>query len=549
MTRYQIERIRAEVLVVGSGLAGLRAALAAREAGKDVLILSRSPLGQANNTAISLGGLACWGTGSDQDNPESHFQDTMRTGRGLSDPSLVEILVNGVGNEIKRLEHWGVKFRKEGDRFVVEGRGGHSFPRRVSSYRATGADILAPLRAASRKAGIRHLEGVAVVNLILKEESVAGALGISREGQPLAIESPAIVLATGGGGALFPYTTNVKASRGDGYILAYDAGATLRDMEFIQFLTAMARKGKANMQLPPLEYFLVGRLGDLRNHEGVNLLEIWGLRSPEKMTRDAIAIHVSKEKSRERGSGVLFHATGLRGSPRDKLPAALMQCKGSMLNDILAGEPIEVQPFAHYFLGGVAIDGRARTGVDGLFAAGEVTGGLHGANRLGGNGLAEALVFGAIAGREAAGATGSKTGFDLSDSAILDIFEQKCRALAGTDKWEILKGKLQEAAEVTRSGDRIRSSLASLESLGLPDAVRPLATGGIFKPGDAAWQSSLALSKIILRAAEARRETRGAHYRDDFPSEDPTWGSSIMFSLRHGMVLPTEAQKETKPGG
>lgn len=292
--------VATDVLVIGGGAAGLRAAIEARREGARVVILAKSKIGTANNSAISYGGFAAVKLGDESlDSPDIHYEDTLKGGCGLNQPFLVRFLVNRVWAEVEALEEMGVKFQKEPDgRYRRFSRGGHSFPRRLATFWNSGMALLSPLSAYARQLGVTMVDCFKVVHLLQQRGQICGDLGMSSKGEWLSAAAKAVVLATGGGGALYPVHDNIPTATGSGYAVAYDPRLMLQDMEFIQFNLRCAREPGIPGRMPPVEELLL-KGATLCNFQGENLFKELG----SKIRRDHLCWVGAQEISRQNGEG------------------------------------------------------------------------------------------------------------------------------------------------------------------------------------------------------------------------------------------------------
>jgi len=516
------EITKTDVLILGGGAAGLRAAIEARRRGVEVLILSASKVGYANNSAISLGGFNATNVDEERkDSPAYHYEDTLKGGAQLNRPFLVRILTERAWSEAKALEEMGVLFQKDAEgKYIRYGRGGHSVARRLATPTNNGMALLLPLVRYAQSLSIPMKNGLRAVRLLKQEGQILGALLIDSSGDWYAVSAKSVILATGGGGALFPQTSNVPWAVGDGYALAYEVGLTLQDMEFVQFILRYKREPGTPHRLPSYELLLM-KGATLRNDRGENLLA--GDKGPSSFTRDAISQVVAKEILKNAG-GQDFVYIDLCTLPQEE---------GNQIpnyKDIR----LKVFPASHFFMGGTRVDENLGTGVAGLYVAGEVMGGVHGANRLGGNALAETFVFGTITGSLAA-QFAKKTGEKypaLKDQAQKTLeeltakFDRTQRANL-TELEEELKSALGECAGVIRDQKKMEHGLKRLERL-----EEAFSSISIKEPQGywpiLAFQHKLLVSEMILKSAYKREETRGAHFREDFPlPDDKNWRVNI----------------------
>jgi succinate dehydrogenase / fumarate reductase flavoprotein subunit len=566
----EYQRHEHDVLVIGAGGAGLRAAIEAATSGASVGLICKSLLGKAHTVMAEGGVAAALGNVDDRDNWRVHFADTMRGGQYVNNWRMAELHAKEAPDRVRELEAWGAVFDRTSDgRILQRNFGGHKYARLAHVGDRTGLEIIRTLQDYAVYQPIDvHME-CTIVSLLKDENRIAGALGYDRErGRFKLFTAKAVVLATGGIGRAFSVTSNSWEYTGDGQALAYNAGAALQDMEFVQF-------HPTGMVWPPsVRGILVtegvrGEGGILVNREGRRFMfddipenyrsqtadseeEGWrytrgdknARRPPELLTRDHVARAIVKEVREGRGSphgGVFLDISWIKSKIsnaeehiKKKLPSMYHQFK--QLADIdITREPMEVGPTTHYVMGGVRVDGDTQMStVAGLFAAGEVGAGLHGANRLGGNSLSDLLVFGKRAGQYAAefAARQSSPRVDTKQAdaltrAALEPFNQ---AAGGESPYQVehdLQTMMQDLVGIVRKEGEIRRALDSLKIL--RERARKVSVTGNreYNPG---WhtaldlQNLLTVSEIVARAALERKESRGGHFRDDFPEKDPNYG-------------------------
>ena len=558
-----------DVLVIGAGGAGLRAAIEAKTAGADVGLVCKSLLGKAHTVMAEGGVAAALGHVAEADSWKVHFRDTMVGGKLLNNPRMAELHATEAPDRVRELEAWGAVFDRTPDgRILQRPFGGHSHARLAHVGDRTGLEMIRTLQDRAVSLGIKVYMECTITRLLQGTLGVNGAVGYRRTtGKPVVFPARSIVLATGGIGRAFEVTSNSWEYSGDGQALAYEAGAELIDMEFVQF-------HPTGMVWPPgVRGLLVteavrGEGGILRNSEGERFMwrylpedrraeyaatdeeaARWvtalsagkptdARRPPELSTRDNVARAIYTEVKEGRGSphgGVFLDISYLPPETvRRKLPSMYEQFKELADVDITKG-PMEVGPTTHYFMGGIRVEAETgATTVPGLFAAGEVAAGMHGANRLGGNSLSDLLVFGARAGRAAAERAAGEPDPYLDPVQVEDAVGAMAAPLErsdGEDPYAVqrdlqeMMGRLVGIYRVEADLDEAVERLAELRARW----ANVRTTGGrVYNPG---WNlvfeldHLLTVSEAITRSARQRTESRGAHSRLDHPATDEeTWG-------------------------
>jgi succinate dehydrogenase / fumarate reductase flavoprotein subunit len=573
-----IERLPYDVVVIGAGGSGLRAAIEARQAGKKTAIISKSLFGKAHTVMAEGGCAASMGNANPNDNWQVHFRDTMRGGKFLNNWRMAELHAKEAPDRVWELEAWGALFdrTKEG-KISQRNFGGHEYPRLAHVGDRTGLEIIRTLQqrvvALQQQDAIDHGDPEAMIKvfsettitrLMLDAGKIAGAFGYVRgTGQFLLFEAPAVVLATGGIGKSYKVTSNSWEYTGDGHALALLAGASLLNMEFVQL-------HPTGMIWPPsVKGILVtesvrGDGGVLRNSEGKRFMfnyvpdvfraqyaeteeeaDRWytdpdhNRRPPELLPRDEVARSINSEVKEGRGTdhgGVFLDIASRR--PADyilqRLPSMYHQFKELADVDITK-EPMEIGPTAHYVMGGVEVDPDTQAAsVPGLYAAGEVSGGMHGSNRLGGNSLSDLLVFGRRAGQAASEHVDSVSGARPAvsqaelDEAVSEALEPLERA-GGENPYEVhaaLQQLMTDQVGLIRNEGELQSALAELEKLRARAAQVSVEGGRAYNPG---WhlaqdlRNMLLVSDCVAQSALERQESRGGHTREDYPEMSPDW--------------------------
>jgi len=531
-----------DVIVIGAGGAGLRAAIEASAQGASVGLVCKSLLGKAH-TVMAEGGVAAALANVDaQDNWKVHFHDTMHGGKMLNNWRMAQLHAQEAPDRVKELEHWGALFDRTKDGKIMQRAfGGHTWKRLAHVGDRTGLEMIRTLQDKGIHTGVDVYMECTITHLLKDGERISGAFGYWREsGRFVLFKTKAVILATGGIGKSYKVTSNSWEYTGDGHALAYDAGADLIDMEFVQF-------HPTGMVWPPsVKGLLVteavrGEGGLLTNRNGERFMEKYDPERMELSTRDVVARSIYIEVQEGRGSphGGAFLDISHRGAEyvKKKLPSMYHQFMEFAEIDITK-EPMEVFPTTHYMMGGVRVDADT-TGstVPGLFAAGEAAGGMHGANRLGGNSLSDLLVFGRRAGLGAA-----QYANELRDNTLkIDDVDLEKAAQEMLQPFENAEGEnpytvhqaLQEImgsyVGVFRTKEKLQDGLDELQVLKERASQLKIEGSRMYNPG---WhlckdlKSMLIVSEAIAKCALQREESRGAHSRVDFPKYDnEKWGT------------------------
>lgn len=573
MESYEI--FESDVLVIGAGGAGLRAVIAAREAGCSVRLVCKSLLGKAHTVMAEGGVAAALGNMNEPDDWEVHFKDTMKGGQFLNNWRMVEIFTQEAPDRVYELEQYGAVFDRTPEGLISQRPfGGHTYRRLNHVGDRTGLELIRTVQDKAVGIGMDvHME-VTLTRLLKDKGRVVGAFGYYREtGKFVVFKARAVILATGGWGRMFKVTSNSWESTGDGVMMAYEAGAELLDMEMVQF-------HPTGMVWPPgVRGLLItegvrGEGGVLRNSQGKRFMfdsqympdlyagqfaeteeegHKWledkktNRRPPELLPRDVVARAIYKEVQAGRGSkhGGVYLDVSHRGADyiKRKLPSMFEQFHA--LGDIdITKQPMEVYPTIHYVMGGILVNPETEaTSVPGLFAAGESAAGLHGANRLGGNSLSDILVFGRRAGMAAAEYSRGVEDGDIDDSQIADELSVLLEPFetGGSENPYTIASELQETmqtnAMIARTEDGLAEALDTILDLQVRAKQIKTEKDRAFNPG---WHAArdikymLKTSEVIVRCALERKESRGAQWRLDFPDKDPVWARQNLVATKDG---------------
>jgi succinate dehydrogenase / fumarate reductase, flavoprotein subunit len=567
-----------DVLVIGAGGAGLRAAIEASAAGVKVGLICKSLLGKAHTVMAEGGVAAALANVDDRDSWKVHFADTMRGGQYVNNWRMAELHAKEAPDRVRELEAWGAVFDRTKDGKILQRNfGGHRYPRLAHVGDRTGLELIRTLQDQGVHRGLDvHME-FTVVSLLVSGGRATGVIGYERErGRFKVFNAAAVVLATGGAGRAYRITSNSWEGTGDGHALAYQAGAELMDMEFIQF-------HPTGMIWPPsVQGILVtegvrGEGGVLRNKEGRRFMfddipdayknqtanneeEGWrytqgdknARRPPELLTRDHVARCIMREVKAGRGSphgGVFLDiswikekVSGAEAHIKRKLPSMYHQFKE--LGDIdITKEPMEVGPTTHYIMGGIRVDADSQmSSIPGLFAAGECAAGINGANRLGGNSLSDLLVFGKRAGEYAAkfARENRRSAIDAAaaERAMAEAVQPFDRPAGSENPYTVqsaLQNMMQDLVGIVRTESEMQQAVQELAKLSDRAARAGITGHREYNPG---WHTSidlknlLTVSEAIARSAIERKESRGGHFREDFPDKDPAYATFNVVTRR-----------------
>jgi succinate dehydrogenase / fumarate reductase flavoprotein subunit len=528
-----------DVLVIGAGGAGLRAAIEALAQGVSVGVVSKSLLGKAHTVMAEGGIAAAMGNVDSADGWKPHFRDTMRGGKMLNNWRMAQLHAQEAPERVSELEHWGAIFDRTADGNILQRAfGGHTYKRLCHVGDRTGLEMIRTLQDRGVQLGFDVYMECTIVRLLKDGNRCVGAIGYWREqGRFVIFKAKSVVMATGGIGKAWPITSNSWEYTGDGMALAYEAGAELMDLEFVQF-------HPTGMVWPPgVQGILVteavrGEGGILRNSKGERFMEKYDPKRMELSTRDVVArsiyTEVKEGRGTEHGGAYLDISHKPAEYVKKKLPSMYHQFKELADVDITKG-PMEVGPTCHYVMGGIRVEAdTAQSTLPGLFAAGECAAGLHGANRLGGNSLSDLLVFGRRAGlaaakhaKEVSSRTIDPAQVDAAEKYALGPFQRQ----HGESPYAIhrdLQKTMQSLVGIFRTRGDVEQALAELEKLNERYKLVSVEGSRMFNPG---WHlaldmhSMLKISEAVAKCALVREESRGAHSRIDFPETSAEWGT------------------------
>ena len=537
----EIKTISTDVLIIGSGGAGSRAAIEVDDAGLKATIVSKGLSFRSGCTGMAEGGYnAVFKTVDKEDSIDAHIHDTLKGGSYLNDEKLVEILVNESPKRLIDLENYGALFdRQESGEIDQRPFGGQTYRRTCYQGDRTGAELLNALKEEIIKRDIECIEEVMVTSLVTDNDQVIGATGLDlKDSSLIYFQAKSVILASGGAGQLYPVTSNTFQKNGDGFAMAYRAGANLVDMEQIQFhptgmVAPESKKGVLVTEAVRAEG------GRLINSEGERFMKKYAPEKMELATRDVVARSIYREIQEGRGSpngGVYLDISHLHDDYIiEKLETMVLQFDNVGID--IKNEPIEVAPTAHHFMGGLKINTDASTNLKNLFGAGEVCGGVHGANRLGGNALADTQVFGKIAGESA-----SKAAKDIELKTNDEQVKEEASRIESLIKEgsikprkfkENIKKLMWDKVSIVREEKTLNEALKEL--LDMKKELENLDVGNNTQY-NADLVTALEVINMVeiciltVKSAILRRESRGAHYRNDFPKTNDEWKKSIVIN-------------------
>ena len=536
------ESLTCDVLVIGSGGAGLRSAIAAKLSDVDVLLVSKSKIGYSTNSYISKGVIAATGWGTADDDEKIHLEDTVKGGCFLNDQAMVAKMIGRACSEINFLRDCGVVFGSQEGKLLVSKAAGHRYPRHVFGENWTGSDLMLPLLRRAQRIGVRFGERVFITRLIADGDRICGAVGMMTDGRFLTIHAKTLILATGGYAQIYQNTNNMSGITGDGQALAYQLGIPLKDMEFVQFFPTAT--GKRGGRLILYEQFLAQPGVFLRSDHSDDIIKDTGVTDPTQVTRDSFSQLMVREanKGMSANQAIFIDLKGLSEENARK-------CAHILPSKWWRGQKVfRVSPTAHFCMGGIVTGHSGETEIKGLFAAGESTAGVHGANRIAGNALSEVFTMGSWVGQTAA-----ERAKEIGEPQIpIGIYKEERSRLEGAFSSQgmsikkcivDLKALMWDKAGVIRQETGLSDALNRLQE--------PWPKAAVSSPVDLIklleFQNMRCVAEMVCRAALERTESRGSHFRSDWPEENNrNWLKNILLRKNStGMAVTTEPVRLT----
>lgn len=529
MDELPYKTILCDVLVVGAGGAGCRAAIEASKQNLDVIMLSKELLGKAHTSMAEGGYNVSLGNVDPNDDVETHFKDTIVGGNHLNNQELAEILVRDASERIYDLEEMGAVFDRTPEGKIAQRPfGKQSWRRTAYASDRTGSEIMVTLTEAIRKTSVRVFDEVFATKILVEDGRACGVCAVDlKYGDYIVFRAKSIIMATGGAGRIFKVTSNAQLDVGDGYAMAYEAGAELIDMEMIQFHpTGMVKPESAKGRL--VTEAVRGEGGILLNNKGERFMNNYYPKVMELAGRDQVARSIMKEVIAGRGSpdgGVYLSIAHLPKRIVEFRLESMIEQFGDAGVDIRE-EPMQVSPTAHHFMGGISIDTKSQSSIPGLYAAGECTGGVHGGNRLGGNALADTQVFGALAGESAARFAKDHKHTGINRQAIIAEFQRleamltRKEGISPADARDELTELMWNKVQIFRNEEDMEEAVKELKRIEeeVVPKIKVQVSEKRFNPG---WHQAIEFGHMVITArmvAEAallRKGNRGAHYRTD----------------------------------